>query len=74
MCALTFPGGRDRRLGSKRRIGRTDETHRSPRAATAATNSGSLPFTGLDVVLLLIGGGTLIGTGLLVRALARRVN
>ena len=43
-------------------------------AATAATNSGSLPFTGLDVVLLLIGGGTLIGTGLLVRALARRVN
>jgi len=40
----------------------------------SATNSGSLPFTGLDVVLLLIGGGTLIGTGLVVRALTRRVN
>jgi hypothetical protein len=36
--------------------------------------SGSLPFTGLDVVLLLVGGGTLIGTGLVVRALTRRVN
>ncbi len=44
------------------------------RATTGAANSGSLPFTGLDVVLLLIGGGTLIGTGLVVRALTRRVN
>ena len=32
------------------------------------------PFTGLDVVLLLIGGGALIGTGLVVRAFTRRVN
>jgi hypothetical protein len=43
-------------------------------AATGATNSGSLPFTGLDVVLLLIGSGALIGTGLVVRAFTRRVN
>jgi hypothetical protein len=41
---------------------------------TGATHSDSLPFTGLDVALLLIGGGTLIGTGLVVRALTRRVN
>jgi hypothetical protein len=41
---------------------------------TGATHSDSLPFTGLDVGLLLIGGGTLIGTGLVVRALTRRVN
>jgi hypothetical protein len=41
--------------------------------ATEATNSGSLPFTGLDVVLLVIGGGTLVGTGLVVRVLARRM-
>lgn len=39
-----------------------------------ATQSDSLPFTGLDVVLLLVGGGTLIATGLVVRALTRRVN
>jgi hypothetical protein len=39
-----------------------------------ATNSGSLPFTGLDVVLLVAGGGTLIGTGLVVRVLTRRLN
>lgn len=37
-----------------------------------ATDSGSLPFTGLDIVLLIIGGGTLIGTGLVVHALTRR--
>jgi len=42
--------------------------------STGATHSGSLPFTGLDVVLLLVGGCTLIGTGLVVRALTRRAN
>ena len=41
---------------------------------TGATHSDSLPFTGLDVVLLLIGGCTLIGTGLFFRALTRRAN
>jgi hypothetical protein len=41
---------------------------------TGATSSGSLPFTGLDVVLLVAAGATLIGTGLVVRALTRRVN
>jgi hypothetical protein len=41
---------------------------------TGATHSDSLPFTGLDVVLLLLGGATLLGTGLVVRVLTRRVN
>lgn len=43
-------------------------------AATTATGTGSLPFTGLDIVLLLVGAGTLIATGLVFRVLSRRVN
>ena len=39
---------------------------------TASTSSAStLPFTGLDVVLLAAGGGVLLGAGLLVRRLSR---
>ena len=41
---------------------------------TNTTSSGSLPFTGLDVVLLVIGGGTLIGAGLVIRVLTRRMD
>jgi hypothetical protein len=37
------------------------------------TSSGSLPFTGLDIVLLVSGGGILVATGLVVRQLLRRV-
>jgi hypothetical protein len=43
-------------------------------ATTAATSSGTLPFTGLDVVLLVAGGGTLLGAGFVVRRLSRRLN
>jgi hypothetical protein len=39
--------------------------------ATPITTSSTLPFTGLDVVLLAAGGGTLLGAGLLVRRLSR---
>lgn len=39
-------------------------------ASTTATR-GTLPFTGIDVVLLLAGGGTLLGAGLVVRRLSR---
>jgi hypothetical protein len=46
----------------------------STTTTTRATSSGSLPFTGLDVVLLVAGGGILIVTGLVVRVLTRRVN
>jgi hypothetical protein len=38
------------------------------------TNSSTLPFTGLDVLLLTIGGGTLVGAGLVVRRVSRRIN
>ena len=38
------------------------------------TSSGTLPFTGLDVVLLVAGGGTLLGAGFVVRRLSRRLN
>jgi hypothetical protein len=41
---------------------------------TAATSSGTLPFTGLDVVLLVAGGGTLLAAGFVVRRLSRRLN
>lgn len=40
------------------------------KTATAATSSGTLPFTGLDVGLLVAGGGLLLGGGLLVRRLS----
>jgi len=40
--------------------------------STAQTTSAStLPFTGLDVVLLAAGGATLLGAGLVVRRLSR---
>jgi hypothetical protein len=39
--------------------------------STTATSAGTLPFTGLDVGLLLVGGGVLLGGGLLVRRLSR---
>jgi hypothetical protein len=44
----------------------------NPDGTTATTASAStLPFTGLDVVLLAAGGGVLLGAGLLVRRLSR---
>ena len=43
-------------------------------STTATTSSGTLPFTGLDVVLLVVGGGTLLGAGFVVRRLSRRLN
>ncbi|MGO9754345.1 MAG: hypothetical protein ACLP8S_31295 [Solirubrobacteraceae bacterium] len=40
--------------------------------STATTST--LPFTGLDVALLLAGGAGLVGTGLVVRRISRRLN
>jgi hypothetical protein len=47
-----------------------------PTSTTTATTSseGTLPFTGLDVALLAAGGGTLVGAGLVVRRLSRRID
>ncbi len=44
-------------------------TPASTASATAA--SGTLPFTGLDLVALLAGGSVLLGAGLVVRRLSR---
>jgi hypothetical protein len=41
-------------------------------SARTAGGSGSLPFTGLDLLLLAAGGGVLITSGLVVRRLAGR--
>ena len=48
-------------------------TQSNAASSTAAASSGSLPFTGLDVFLLVIGAGTLIGAGLVLRAVTRRM-
>jgi hypothetical protein len=44
-------------------------TTTTPVATT--TNASTLPFTGLDVIFLAAGGGTLLGAGLIVRRLSR---
>jgi hypothetical protein len=41
---------------------------------TAASTTSTLPFTGLDVVLLAAGGGVLLAGGLVVRRLSRDLN
>jgi hypothetical protein len=41
---------------------------------TTSSSQGTLPFTGLDVALLAVGGGGLLGVGLVVRGLSRRMN
>jgi hypothetical protein len=38
---------------------------------TGTTSASTLPFTGLDVLLLAAGGGALLGAGLVVRRLSR---
>jgi cell division protein FtsW (lipid II flippase) len=44
----------------------------SSETTTTTTESGTLPFTGLDVALLAVGGGALLGAGFVVRRLSRR--
>jgi len=41
---------------------------------TSTTSAGSLPFTGLDLGLLVIGGASLLGAGVFARRLSRRLN
>jgi hypothetical protein len=38
---------------------------------TSTTNASTLPFTGLDVLLLAAGGGSLLAGGLVMRRLSR---
>jgi hypothetical protein len=43
----------------------------TPERATEAKSNGSLPFTGLDLVLVVAAGGLLLGMGLGMRRLTR---
>lgn len=52
----------------------TTPTSPSSSADSAATSSGTLPFTGLDVVLLVAGGAALLTGGFVVRRVSRRLN
>ena len=43
-------------------------------SASNASSAGPLPFTGLDVALLVAGGGTLLAAGFVIRRLSRRLD
>lgn len=43
-------------------------------ATTATTAASTLPFTGLNVGLLVVGGGALLGAGFVMRRFSRRLN
>ena len=43
----------------------------TPESTTEAKSSGKLPFTGLDLVLVVAAGGLLLGLGLAMRRLTR---
>jgi hypothetical protein len=45
-----------------------------PQQISRGNSSGQLPFTGLDVVLLVVGGGTLLGAGFFVRRVSRNLD
>jgi hypothetical protein len=46
----------------------------APVSSVTTTSPSSLPFTGLDVGLLALGGVVLLGSGLFVRRASRRLN
>jgi hypothetical protein len=46
------------------------DTNVTPVSATQAADAGSLPFTGLDIGLVAVGGVVLIGAGLVARRLS----
>jgi hypothetical protein len=49
-------------------------TTRTDGTASDGSAAATLPFTGLDVALLLAGGSALMGAGLVVRRLSRQQN
>ena len=55
-------------------VGANTSGGNGPGSTTATTSAGTLPFTGLDVVLLVVGGGALLSAGFVVRRLSRRLN
>jgi hypothetical protein len=53
----------------------TSNSAGGPSTSTSASNrSSTLPFTGLDVVLLVVGGGALLSAGFVIRRVSRRLN
>jgi hypothetical protein len=46
----------------------------NPQSCIPTHSSGQLPFTGLDVVLLIAGGGVLLGVGFVVRRVSRNLS
>lgn len=58
-------------LGAVNNSGGGGGSGSAPTQVRATTGSGSLPFTGLDIGLLAIGGGALVGVGVGLRRLAR---
>ena len=52
----------------------TTPTDSETPTATATATSSTLPFTGLDIGVLLVGGVALLGAGLVVRRISRRIN
>lgn len=49
----------------------------NPQTCTVPTGSGTLrtlPFTGLDATLLVVGGGALLGAGFVIRRISRRLD
>jgi hypothetical protein len=48
-------------------------TQRPAASSGSVSESGALPFTGLDLLLLAVGGGALVAAGVVIRRLARRV-
>lgn len=51
-------------------VASNDASQTTATTPTASTSASTLPFTGLDVVLLAVGGGALLGAGLVVRRLS----
>ena len=52
-------------------VGNTVASRTTATSPTSTTNASTLPFTGLDVVLLAAGGGSLLGGGMVMRRLSR---
>lgn len=51
-------------------VASTTESRTTGTSPATTTNASTLPFTGLDVVLLAAGGGALLGAGLIMRRLS----
>jgi hypothetical protein len=54
--------------------GVTTTTSTSPTGTVSSVTTSTLPFTGLDIALLVAGGVVLMGAGFLVRVASRRLS